>query len=72
MNNRLTTELLVGFRTDRPRREQEMKTAGRGNQNRHPTVRSKLTSWSGKLKQLLLNYMGWKQEKLRPQARYFS
>src|SRR5229473_7307035 len=38
-------------------------TAGRGNQNRHATVRSKPSSWSGKPEQLLLNYMGWRARK---------
>jgi hypothetical protein len=41
-----------------------MKTVGRGNQNQHATVRSKPSSWSGKLEQLLLNYTGWRARKI--------
>jgi len=58
-----TTELLVGFRTDWLRREEAMKTAGRGTQNCYAKVRSKPSSLSGRLEQLLLNYTGWKARK---------
>jgi hypothetical protein len=59
----LITELLVGFRTDWPRREQAMKTAGRGTQNCYATVRSQPSTWGGRLEQILLNHAGWKARK---------
>jgi hypothetical protein len=67
----LTTELLVGFRTDWLGREEAMKTAGRGTHNCYATVRSKPSSWSGRLEQLLLNYTGWKARKYPAAAEVF-
>jgi hypothetical protein len=40
-----------------------MKTAGRGTQNRYATVRSKASTWSARLEQILLNYPGWETRK---------
>ena len=67
----LTTELLVGFRTDWLRRQEAMKTAGRGTQTRYATVRSEPSSWSGRLEQILLNHAGWKARKNPAAGRYF-
>ena len=63
--------LFVGFRTDWLRREQAMKTAGRGTQNCYATVRSKASSWSGRLEQPLLNYTGWKTRKHPAAGEFF-
>jgi hypothetical protein len=40
-----------------------MKTAGGENQNRYATMRSKPSTWSGRLEQILLNHAGWKARK---------
>jgi len=40
-----------------------MKTAGSENQNRYATMRSKPSTWSGRLEQILLNPAGWKARK---------
>jgi len=40
-----------------------MKTAGSENQNRYATMRSKPSTWSGRLEQILLNHVGWKARK---------
>ena len=59
----LITGLLVGFRTDWPRRKQAMKTAGRGTQNGYATVRSQPSTCGGRPEQILLNHVGWKARK---------
>jgi hypothetical protein len=59
----LVTELLVGFRTDWPLREEAMKTAGRGTQTHCATRRSQPSTWGGRLEQILLNHAGWKVTK---------
>jgi hypothetical protein len=40
-----------------------MKTAGSENQNRYATMRSKPSTWSGRLEQILLIHAGWKARK---------
>jgi hypothetical protein len=40
-----------------------MKTAGSENQNRYATMRSKPSTWSGRLEQILLIQAGWKARK---------
>ena len=50
----------AGFRTDRPRCEAAMKTAGRGSPNRYTTVCSESSARNGRPGHLLLNDRGWK------------
>jgi hypothetical protein len=40
-----------------------MKTDGSENQNRYATMRSKPSTWSGRLEQILLIQAGWKARK---------
>jgi len=54
------TGMLVGFRPDWLGREETMKIAGRGTQNRYAIVRSQASVWGGRLEKILLNYVGWK------------
>jgi hypothetical protein len=63
MVSNLITGLLVSFRTDWPRRQEAMKTAGSENQNRCATMRSKPSTWNGRLEQILFNHAGWKARK---------
>jgi hypothetical protein len=54
--------LLLSERTW-PRREEAIKTSGRGTQTRYATLRSKPSSWGGRQEQVLLNNAGWKARK---------
>jgi hypothetical protein len=70
MVGNLTTILLCGFRTDWPRREQAMKTAGRRIRNHH-AVRIQPSTSSGCSEHLLLNYTGWKTRKYPAAGKVF-
>jgi hypothetical protein len=48
-----------------------MKTAGSEKQNRRATMRSKPSTWSGRLEQLMLNRAGWKARKPPAQGEVF-
>jgi hypothetical protein len=67
----LTTDLLVGFRTDWPRREEAMKTAGRENPNRRDRLCNEPSSWGGRPKPFLLNQGGWRSRKHPAEGRVF-
>jgi len=59
----LTTDLLVGFRTDWLRREEAMKTAGRENPNSRARLCNEPSPWRGRPEQSLLNQGGWRARK---------
>ena len=61
----------AGFRTDWPRREQAMKTTGRGTQTRYATVRSEPSTWSGKLEQSCSTGRAGEQKNIRPWVKCF-
>ena|ERR1700732_261336 len=48
-----------------------MKTAGSEKQNRRATMRSKPSTWSGMLEQIMLNRAGWKARKPPAQGEAF-
>src|SRR2546427_9780318 len=58
-----TPDLLVGFKTDRLRRTQAMKTAGRKTKNRRDRLSNEPSSWGGRPKPFLLNQGGWRSRK---------
>jgi hypothetical protein len=59
----LTTELLVGFRTDWLRREQAMKTAGIENPNSRIRLCTEPSPWGGRAEPSSLIHTGWKAGK---------
>jgi hypothetical protein len=59
----LTTDLLVGFRTDWLRREQAMKTAGRETPNSRARLCNEPSQRRGRLEPSLLTHTGWKVRK---------
>jgi len=67
----LTTFCFVGFGTDRLRREQAMKTAGKENPNRCAITRQPTELLERKLELSLLNQSGWKARKHPAAAKYF-
>src|SRR3979411_1960911 len=67
----LTTFCFVGFGTDRLRREQAMKTAGKENSNRCAITRQPTELLGRKLELSLLNQVGWKARKHPATAKYF-
>jgi len=67
----LTTFCFVGFGTDRLRREQAMKTAGKENPNRCAITRQPTELLGRKLELSLLNQVGWKARKHPATAKYF-
>src|ERR1700680_118310 len=67
----LTTFCFAGFGTDRLRREQAMKTAGKENPNRCAITRQPTELLGRKLELSLLNQVGWKARKHPATAKYF-
>src|ERR1700676_2028053 len=67
----LTTFCFAGFGTDRLRREQAMKTAGKENPNRCSIIRQPTELLGRKLELSLLNQVGWKARKHPATAKYF-
>jgi hypothetical protein len=67
----LTTFCFVGFGTDRLRRQEAMKTAGKENPNRCAITRQPTELLERKLKLPLLNQAGWKARKHPAAAKYF-
>jgi hypothetical protein len=67
----LTTFCFVGFGTDRLRREQAMKTAGKENPNRCAITRQPTELLERRLELSLLNQAGWKARKHPATAKYF-
>ena len=67
----LTTFCFVGFGTDRLRRQEAMKTAGKENPNRCAITRQPTELLGRKLKLSLLNQVGWKARKHPATAKYF-
>jgi hypothetical protein len=59
----------AGFRTDRLRREQPMKTAGRGNPNHWGYSAQHPSPWPGQSEQISLDHLGWEARKT-PAAGY--
>jgi hypothetical protein len=53
----------AGFRTDWLRREQSMKTAGRGNPNHWRYSAQNPRSWRGSSEQISLDRVGWEERK---------
>jgi hypothetical protein len=54
-----------------PRREEAMKTAGRGTQTRYAAVRSKPSTWGGRAEKILLNLAGWKVREIPAMGEFF-
>jgi hypothetical protein len=67
----LTTFCFVGFGTDRLRRQEAMKTAGKENPNRCAITRQPTELLERKLEASLLNQSGWKARKHPAAAEYF-
>ncbi len=67
----LTTFCFVGFGTDRLRRQEAMKTAGKENPNRCAITRQPTELLERKLEASLLNQSGWKARKHPAVAEYF-
>jgi hypothetical protein len=67
----LTTFCFVGFGTDRLRRPEAMKTAGKENLNRCAITRQSTEMLGRKLELSLLNQVGWKARKHPATAKYF-
>jgi hypothetical protein len=67
----LTTFCFVGFGTDRLRRQEAMKTAGKENPNRCAITRQPTELLGRKLELSLLNQVGWKARKHPATAKYF-
>ena len=67
----LTTFCFVGFGTDRHRRKEAMKTAGKENPNRCAITRQPTELLGRKLELSLLNQVGWKARKHPATAKYF-
>src|ERR1039457_6053687 len=67
----LTTFCFVGFGTDRLRRQEAMKTAGKENPNCCAITRQPTELLERKLKLPLLNQAGWKARKHPAAAKYF-
>jgi hypothetical protein len=67
----LTTFCFVGFGTDRLRRQEAMKTAGKENPNRCAITRQPTELLGRKLELSLLNQAGWKARKHPATAKYF-
>src|ERR1700726_4331832 len=67
----LTTFCFVGFGTDRLRRKEAMKTAGKENPNRCAITRQPTELLGRKLELSLLNQAGWKARKHPATAKYF-
>jgi hypothetical protein len=67
----LTTFCFVGFETDRLRRQEAMKTAGKENPNRCAITRQPTELLGRKLELSLLNQVGWKTRKHPAMAKYF-
>src|ERR1700731_3810181 len=67
----LTTFCFVGFGTNRLRREEAMKTAGKENPNRCAITRQPTELLGRKLELSLLNQAGWKARKHPARAKYF-
>jgi hypothetical protein len=67
----LTTFCFVGFGTDRLRRQEAMKTAGKENPNRCAITRQPTELLGRKLELSLLNQVGWKARKHPAAAKYF-
>ena len=67
----LTTFCFVGFGTDRLRRQEAMKTAGKENPNRCAITRQPTELLERKLEPSLLNQSGWKARKHPAAAEYF-
>src|ERR1700730_836625 len=67
----LTTFCFVGFGTDRLRRQEAMKTAGKENPNRCAITSQPTELLERKLEPSLLNQPGWKARKHPAVAKYF-
>src|SRR3981081_2262619 len=67
----LTTFCFVGFGTDRLRREQAMKTAGKENPNRCAITRQPTELLGRKIELSLITHVGWKGRKHPATAKYF-
>src|ERR1700693_6609964 len=67
----LTTFCFVGFGTDRLRRQDAMKTAGKENPNRCAITWQPTELLERKLEPSLLNQSGWKARKHPAAAEYF-
>jgi hypothetical protein len=67
----LTTFCFVGFGTDRLRRQEAMKTAGKENPNRCAITWQPTELLERKLEPSLLNQSGWKARKHPAVAKYF-
>jgi hypothetical protein len=67
----LTTFCFGGFGTDRLRRQEAMKTAGKENPNRCAITRQPTELLGRKLELSLLNQVGWKARKHPATVKYF-
>src|SRR5713101_3135826 len=67
----LTTFCFAGFGTDRLRRQEAMKTAGKENPNRCAITQQPTELLERKLEASLLNQSGWKARKHPAVAEYF-
>src|SRR5580693_6831832 len=67
----LTTFCFVGFGTDRLRRQEAMKTAGKENPNRCAITQQRTELLRQKLEPSLLNQSGWKARKHPATTKYF-